>query len=314
MPKLSIVIPVYNAGKLLDRCLSSLTNQSFKNFEILIINDGSTDNSLEVINSKYNDSLCKVINLGKNCGVGNARNIGLHNSKGEYIAFVDSDDWVDLDLYIEMISALNESGADIAICGIKNEYENSILSEIRYEYKYKNQIDSETAINLLINHGGNNCRISPVVWNKVYKKEIIINNNISFLKNSYWEDDIFNFQVFLHTRKVCFIPSVVYHYYQRENSITRDFSIKHIEDLTDSFFYLKTYLINSNQWIQYKDQFNAFLDRALCSLFKMLFENEPSVSMQKYYIIELYKRFSQSFSVEKALGYLDVQRVKRIFI
>ncbi len=314
MIKLSVIVPVYNVGHLAKRCIETLINQSYPDIEIIIINDGSTDNSSKYIEVFHNKCNVKIINLSENYGLGNARNVGISNSTGDFITFVDSDDWIDLDLYIEMIRSLDINNADIVICGIKNEYNNSFSSENRYEYRYYNNINSDIALKLLTNYGNNNYKISPVVWNKIYRKEIIKTSNISFLQNSYWEDDIFSFQVFLHANQVNLIPSVTYHYFQREKSITGDFSIKHIDDLVSSFFYLKTYLTDLQLWEQYRECFNSYLDRAICSMFNMLFKNEPSIIKQRSYIIEFYVRFSEKFSISEVLSYLDVNRIKRLFI
>lgn len=314
MTKLSIIVPVFNVGKLVKKCLDTLINQSYSDIEIIIINDGSTDNSKEYIELFRNIEYIKIIDLLKNSGLGNARNIGISNATGEYITFVDSDDWIDLDLYMEMINSLKVYNSDIVICGIKNEFNNALSSENRYLYHYFNHIDSEMALKLLVNYVDNNYRISPVVWNKIYRKQLIDKEKISFLNNSFWEDDIFTFQVLMNAKAINIIPNVNYHYYQREKSITNDFSKKHIEDLVLSFKYLKNYLKEKNKWEQNREYYNAYLDRAICSMFKMLFKNEPSITKQKAYIMEFYNRFSEEFSISEAISYLDVNRIKRLFI
>lgn len=314
MPKLSIILPVYNVGNLVKKCLDTLINQSYSDIEIIIVNDGSTDDSITYIETFRDIEYIKIINLNKNIGLGNARNVGISNAKGEYITFVDSDDWIDLDLYFEMINSLDLYDADIVICGIKNELDNSFSSENRYDYRFFNHISSEMALKLLVNYTDNNCKISPVVWNKIYRKQLILGNRIEFLKNSFWEDDVFSFEVFMYANSINIIPNAKYHYYKREKSITNDFSQKHIEDLTLSFKYLKNYLVEKGKWEQNKHYYNSYLDRAVCSMFKMLFNNEPSVFKQRKYILDFYEKFSEEFSIQDAILYLDVNRIKRLFI
>lgn len=314
MPKLSIVVPVYNVGSLVKKCIESLINQSLSDIEIIIINDGSTDNSLNFIEKYLTNPKIKYY-YQNNQGLGAARNVGIEQSTGEFITFVDSDDWVDLDLYKVMIDKLENDESDIAICGVKNEYNNFWCSEERYSYKFCNTLSSYTALNILSRCENNNYMISPVVWNKVYKKSIIMDNNIRFLKNSYWEDDVFSFQIFMWAKKFSIVPDIYYHYFYRQNSITNDFSKKHIDDIVVSFKELYLYVEkNKLENPDAKLMVNSYFDRAISSMLRMLFCNEPSVKKQKDYIIYFYEKFSKSFSMSEAISYLDISRLRKFFI
>lgn len=314
MPKLSIVVPVYNVGSLVKKCIESLLNQSFSDIEVLIINDGSTDDSVSYIEPYLENEKVKYY-YQNNQGLGKARNVGLELSSGEWITFVDSDDWVDLDLYTIMINRLENDKSDIAICSVKNEYSNYVCSEDRYKYVFSNTLSNYTALNILAQCENNNYMISPVVWNKVYRKSIILNNNIRFLENSYWEDDVFTFQIFMRANKVSIVPDIYYHYFYRENSITNDFSKKHMDDIIDSFKVLYSYIEkNEPQSIDIKTMVNSYFDRAISSMLRMLFCNEPSVKKQKDYIIYFYERFSKTFSMSEAISYLDINRIHNLFI
>lgn len=314
MPKLSIIVPVFNVSSLVRRCLESLINQSFSDSEIIIINDGSTDDSFKYIEPYLYNSQVKYIEKKTNEGVGQARNIGINSSKGNYITFVDSDDWVDLDLYNIMIASIEKSHADIAVCGVKNEFNNYNSSTNRYTYNFSNKISNIKALSLLTRSESNNYMISPVVWNKIYRKEIITHNDIRFLKNSYWEDDIFSFQVFMNANCINLVPNVYYHYYQREKSITNDFSKKHIDDLIVSFKELKDYLKKYNTTLDIQQLFNSYFDRGISSLLKMLFINEPTIINQKSYLVYFYEKFVESFSISETISYLDIDRIKKLFI
>lgn len=314
MKKLSVIVPVFNVSSLIVRCIDSLINQSYLNLEIIIVNDGSTDDSYEYIKQYLNYPQIKYI-YQKNQGLGQARNVGMHNSTGDYISFVDSDDWVDLDLYQIMIREMEQSKTDIALCGIKNEYNNYISSNERYNYPINNVITGRKALCLLSRSDNNNYLISPVVWNKIYNKELLLKNNLAFLKRSYWEDDVFSFQTFMEANSVCVVPNVYYHYYQREGSITKRFSKKHIDDLIEAFQILYKYIENyDNPIINIKNILDNYFDRAITSLMNMLFLCEPSNKSQKEYIIYFFQRFSKCFSLEKALIYLDTKRIQRLFI
>lgn len=314
MSKLSIVIPVYNVGSLVKKCVESLINQSFTDIEILIINDGSTDDSMIFIEPYLKNVKIKYY-CQNNQGLGAARNVGIEQSTGEFITFVDSDDWVDLDLYKVMINKLENNESDIAICGVKNEYINFLCSEERYGYEFCNTLNNYTALNILSRCENNNYMISPVVWNKVYRKSIIMDNNIRFLKNSYWEDDIFSFQIFMWAKKISIVPNVYYHYFYRENSITNDFSKKHIDDIVVSFKELYLYVEkNKLENLDTKLMVNSYFDRAISSMLRMLFCNEPSIKKQKDYIIYFYDKFSKTFSMSEAISYLDISRIRKFFI
>lgn len=315
MPELSVIVPVYNVGYLVKKCIESLINQSFSDLEIIIINDGSSDDSSEYITPYLADKRIKYINNHINYGLGYARNIGLENATGKYITFVDSDDWVDLDLYKLMLKNIQSTQSDITICGIKNEFNNYMCTEERYVYSHPNIISNYVALNILSRCENNNYMISPVVWNKIYKKSLIIDNDITFIDNSYWEDDVFTFQIFMNSQSISIVQNVYYHYYQREKSITNDFSKKHIDDIICAFKKLYTYIENSNRSCpDLKNIANSFFDRAISSMMHMLFCNEPSIKKQKEYIIYFYDQFSNTFSIAEAIAYLDMQRIRNLFI
>ena len=125
MPKISIIVPVYNVEEYIGTCLKSLVEQTLEDIEIICINDGSTDNSIRIIQYfMQNDFRIKLINTSNN-GQGIARNIGIQNAKGEYIAFVDPDDWVDNDMYLKMYNQAQLLNSDIVICNYIRWFEDS---------------------------------------------------------------------------------------------------------------------------------------------------------------------------------------------
>ena len=238
----------------------------------------------------------------------------MSNSLGKFISFVDSDDWIDLDLYNVMLENAVVTNSDIVICGILNEYENYICSNKRYSYMFSNEISKEKAISLLSRSEANNYMISPVVWNKVYRKELLIENNVTFLDDSYWEDNLFSFQIFTKANKISIVPQVCYHYYQREKSITNSFSKKHIDDLLIAFKMLKQFLEENLIDTKYQHEFYSYFDRAISSLLDMLFKGEQTLDIQKKYIIYLYEQFNKYFSIPTAISYMDIARIKKLFI
>lgn len=210
--KISIIVPVYNVAEYIPKCLDSLINQTYKNLEIICVNDGSKDNSLEILNEyKQKDKRIKVIDK-ENGGVSSARNVGLKASKGDYITFVDSDDYLDLNVYEKSINRINEENADVlfytCLCepsGHKVPLEYTTFTDPFY----------------VLEHKCNNC----AVWNKIFKREHIIDNNILFAEDvSYGEDALFLSMVLPHTKAITTLPQVCYHYVSRETSIENTYT------------------------------------------------------------------------------------------
>lgn len=308
---LSIIVPVFNTEKYVARCLNSLINQSINEIEIIVINDGSPDHTYDIVKTFLSNPKIKYVDLKNNNGVGYARNIGLGQAIGKYIAFVDSDDWVDLDLYQMMCSSLEKTHSDICVCGVKNEWNNFLSTTTRYKYIYPNVINSSQAIDLLAKNTRNNFYLSPVVWNKVYRRDLLINNKIKFIDNSYWEDDIFTIKVLAKSNKISFVPEVFYHYYHRDDSITSTISKKHIDDLIFSFASLKKDISNDNHISA--NQYQSLLDRCICSLMNMIQNNEKCEETKKKYVVYFLESFLNNFSLKEAIEYLDTTRLMRLF-
>lgn len=204
--KLSVIIPVYNGEKFLDKCLSSLINQKYKNIEILCINDGSSDQSAEII-SKFVSVDDRVVVIEQdNSGVSAARNRGLNAASGYYITFCDQDDYVDENIYIEMISEMEQKQSDMAICGIEViDIADGKKSFSRNLDEIKNKFD-------LFNEG----MLIACVWNKIFKKSVIEKFNLSFLTGFQIAEDLefaFKYLVCCSDRIVC-INKPYYKYIQ----------------------------------------------------------------------------------------------------
>lgn len=238
--KISVIIPVYNSEKYISDCLNSIINQSLKDIEIICINDGSTDNSLNILN-KYalKDSRIKVItqvNTGN--GAGSARNRGIENAKGEYISFIDSDDYIDADYLQKMYKAAKEYDADVACSGVIREKGN----EHKIQLKFK-----EIKIS---NNPNNNLKISkslpyPYPWNKLYKREFIISYGIKYVEDIYFEDLIFTPFVITKAEKLISVPDVFYHYVERKNSVATTNSDINNSDRQKAFNIGKRYYLEA---------------------------------------------------------------------
>lgn len=209
-PLISIIVPIYNVEKYLRKCIESILNQTLENIEVILINDGSTDNCGKIID-EYEKQDKRVISIHKeNGGQSSARNMGLDIAKGRYIGFIDSDDYIDEYMYESLYNAIENSKADICVCGRESYSEFSQLN-------YKTELEDEL---IDFNHSSIQQYVSEklfykhtvVVWNKLYKSEIISENNIRFKDVSYVgsEDALFNYEVLLHTKKIKSIDKIGY--------------------------------------------------------------------------------------------------------
>lgn len=311
---LSVIIPVYNTEKYIARCIDSIINQNINDLELIIVNDASSDKSMAIINQyidRYKNIKC--INLIGNQGVGNARNIGLENAAGKYVGFVDSDDWIDLNMYRSMIDLLEFHDAEIAVCGVKNEYNNSISSSFRYNYLELNILSNRYALRILSKSIDIDIYLSSIVCNKLYRHSFLKEHSFHFLTNSFNEDDVFTFFSFLYAKKILLIPNVSYHYYQRSNSITHTFSKKHIDDLFDAFSIVKEYLIKNNLYISYQDEYSSFFEKCFSFVLSGMFQSEQNTIIQKKYLKYILEKYQEKFSLAYFISYLDTIRIKKFF-
>jgi len=211
MPRISIIIPVYNTEQYLAKCIESVINQTYINLEILLVNDGSTDSSLDICNAyASNDSRVVVINK-QNGGVSSARNSGLEVATGEYIGFVDSDDFLSPVMYEELLDAIQKNDADIAECGyctLDMDY------RITGKYEFKNSIidgNYQCSYNYLANINTTNFN-----WNKLYKRFIF--NDLRYPDLLYSEDYTINVKAFYKCNRKATISGCYYYYLKNEKS------------------------------------------------------------------------------------------------
>lgn len=231
---ISVVIPTYNSENYLERCLNSIFNQSYKNFKIILLDDASTDATYQIIDTFQNNNNLTIIKNHKNQGVSHCRNKGLELVDTEYVFFLDSDDWIDLNCFQNAIAKFKEdTNIDMVTWEIKNSnsFQNSYY---RYKYDYKNTLDSKMALSLLSHSIENSYYLSPLLGCKIFKTELLLHNNITF-PDTLYEDDYFVFLSLLYTRKIGIIPDNHLYYYENLQSLTHHFSSKDINDLYNTF-------------------------------------------------------------------------------
>lgn len=209
---ISIIVPVYKVEKYLERCIDSILNQSYRNFELILVDDGSPDGCGAICDTyAKRDSRISVIHKS-NGGLSDARNAGLKLAKGTYIAFVDSDDWISSKYLERLIKVLKLTESDICECEILRTKGNgedllNVDSEVFRIY------DTQEALEMLIR----DLDFHQYVWNKLYKRDCL--EGIFFDKGKTNEDEFWTYQIFGKAKRVVKISEVLYFYYQREDSI-----------------------------------------------------------------------------------------------
>ena len=211
--KISVIVPVYNTESYLRECLECIINQTFKELEIICVNDCSTDNSLEILKQyAEKDKRIKIINHEANKGLSAARNSGIKEARGKYIAFVDSDDRVDLNFFEKLYESITKTNSDISAATILRVHKNIKKIRVKFDeertyYSLKDRLEI--------------CNIPKCcyVWNKLYKKEII--KEILFKEGAYFEDIIWTLEVMEKAGSLTTVPGTNYYYRANSNSIVK---------------------------------------------------------------------------------------------
>lgn len=294
-PKVSVVVPVYNVEQYLEKCLDSVVNQTLADIEIIVVNDGSTDGSWEVIEKYKNVYPEKIKAYTKtNGGLSDARNYGLSFSSGEYVGFLDSDDFVDLEMYEVMYMKAKEKDYDIVECNLHHTYEN-------YE-------DTEIGVNntdkrWLLRDG------RSVVWNKIYRADWLRDTGVVFHKGIIYEDVEFFSKLVPYIREYAYVAPAFVHYVQRGDSINNLSSekTKHIfivlEEILD--FYK-----NNGFYDEFKTSLEYLFARIiLCSSFSRICKIQDS-DMRKSVLEENYHILCRYFPKWRKNEYVKANRSK----
>lgn len=255
MPKVSIIVPVYNVEKYIERCLDSLVNQTLKDIEIIIVNDGSADGSKGII-QKYLNKYKNIVYLEKeNGGLSSARNYGIPYAKGEYIGFVDSDDYVELTMYEKMYNKAIEEKSDMVECDFIWEYPNKKREDIGKIYSDKKEAIVEARV---------------VAWNKIIKKDIIEKTKITFPEGLRYEDIEFFYKIVPYLNKISFVKETLVHYVQRGSSIANTQN-ERTGEIFKIWENVLNYYIENNIFNEYRSELEYSYTRILlCSSLKRI--------------------------------------------
>ncbi|RRD40773.1 glycosyltransferase [Leptotrichia sp. OH3620_COT-345] len=297
--ELSIVIPVYNVEKYLEKCLSSLCGMEISN-EIIIVNDGTQDSSLQIaqkFKENHKEENIKIISQ-INRGLSEARNTGLKAAVGKYISFIDSDDFVDTEAYSRFVSEVIKDDVDIGIGRYKKILEKretgnenfQCVTEIRNYKRGKIRTGKEYLRIMYENdmHG-------PEVWDDLFKREFLIENNIFFKKGRMHEDEIFTVESLIKASKVKFYGIYYYNYLQREKSIMSTKSSKNYEDMEKNINEIYNLMLSEKD-----EKIKKVLEAEIHRLYKIIIKHtEHKYKKECLRFKENYTKFSSVYREDK---------------
>lgn len=280
--KFSIIVPVYNVEKFLRESLDSIVAQTLKDFEVICVNDGSTDNSLEILNEyAKSDFRFKIISQ-ENQGQGVARNSAIDNAQGEYLLFVDPDDFIESNTLEYLCNKFQEADVDIiqfdyATCKENGEYSITKIYQKKLNKDFKFSIKNGQIFNWNEIEKKNLQSMSLYVWDKAYKTAFIKQHNIKFAPNKNGEDHIFSISANLLASKILYINKVFYHYRTRLGSAVNKASDDNF-CIFDNITLLKNFLTTNNLFNEYRASFEEYVSTVL----SWHFANISTESVEKY--------------------------------
>lgn len=280
MPKVSVIVPIYNVEKYLEKCINSLLSQTLEDIQIILVNDGSKDNSGNIAKEYEKNNKDRIIYVEKeNGGLSDARNYGLKYATGDFIAFLDSDDYIEKNAYEEMYNKAIEENADYVECDFIWEFPNKIRVDKQYPYKNKKEMLSFVRV---------------VAWNKLIKRQLITDNNLEFPKGLRYEDVEFTYKLIPFVNKFAYVNKPFIHYVQREGSIANVQNERTAEIFTVLDNVIEFYKKN-NIYEKYRDELEYNYARyLLCSSLKRMCKIKDK-SIREKLLTESWERLNSNF-------------------
>ena len=301
--KVSVIVPVYNVESYLDKCLTSLVKQTLQEIEIIVVNDGSKDNSEKIIEKYLKKYPEKIKYIKKaNGGLSSARNEGLKYASGEYIGFVDSDDYVSLNTFNLMYKKAKEKNFDLVVCNLNYVYETKTkMVSAGLDKDLENEDEVKKNIVFLY----------PAVWNKLYKKEIL--DSLKFKEGIWYEDVEFNFRVYPRVKSIGYVDKPLIQYVQRESSISKTID-KRLFNYLDNFNGLIRYYQDNNLYNKYYFELEYSYVRYLYATFIKQLSYTNDKQLFKEGVKEAIKNVQEHFPNYKKNIYLKKFGLKNIYL
>ena len=264
-PQVSVIVPIYNVEEYLDHCLSTIEKQTFRDFEVLLINDGTPDNSMDIA-KRYAEKDKRFLIFNKeNGGLSDARNYGLERAKGEYIVFVDSDDYLHEDYLKELYSQCTKHQADMSYCRFWHTYLKSGIKMPSLNPR-KSVIERDKALKMLIRDNF----MHSYAWNKMYKRSLFDDNNIKY-PIMYFEDVATTARLLFNANKIAVSDRYLYYYVRRAGSIMSTINAKKINDLLLSILIYRDYIIFHGEYDKFRSAINgASMKMSLVNIYSIV--------------------------------------------
>ena len=299
MIKVSIIVPFYNVENYIEKCLQSLVNQTLEDVEIILVNDGSQDGTKEIAKQFVEKYPNKIMYLEKeNGGLSDARNYAIPYAKGEYIAFLDSDDYVEANMYEEMYNKAKEENLDYVECDFLWEYPDKSLESKGKQYSNKKEMFIYTRV---------------VAWNKLIKREIVQENHLEFPRGYRYEDVEFFYKLLSLIHNYGIVQKPFIHYVQRENSISNVQNTR-TKEIIDVLGHVIDYYKRNQLFDEYKEEIEYTYTRyILCSsmLRMVMIENRKE---RKEIINLAWKSLNTQFTNWKENIYLKEKGLKNLYM
>ena len=307
MPKISIIVAAYNVDKYLEICINSIVSQTLHDIEIIIVNDGSTDNTSSIIEKfKRKDERIIVIEQ-ENYGISTVRNIGLSKATGEYILFIDGDDWIEKNSLIKLYNLATKENADVVCYNFFYAYRDQ--NKISKDFKVFDKLNKDEFIkaSLLLD-------VAPVLWCKLLRRDLLQVNNIKCPEDiSFGEDMAMSIDIALNAKNILFLNEPLYYYRQREDSVSKELSEK-VLTIEKSMEFIEKRLkehdknnlfLDEYQFIVYRNMYyylviNNKVNKVQYKLYKMWKNKKIDIKNNKYYI-DFKTNFNTKLKIKHAL-------------
>lgn len=311
--KISVIITTHNTEKYLLKCIDSIINQTLSDIEIIIVDDVSTDSTPKIateLASQYDNIL--FLPLTFSLGPGGARNRALQQASGEYISFIDSDDWIDLNYLEVMYNKAKQLNADIVTSSLMREYDyNTSASLYKCKYDQDYVFSGEIAFRIMTKEYNYGINFLPSALNKIYRKTFLTDNLLTFPEHIFFEDQPFSYSCTLAANKVVCVPHVVYHHYKRSGSIVQSFSKQNIDDMVTAYQMIKSYLYKNNIYEKFRFNYYSSLQHFYNLIVRQIFEFVSDETTKKKYLKYSFSQLKNVVDAEEYIDFLSAEELRK---
>lgn len=311
--KISVIVTTHNTGRYLLKCINSIVNQTLPEIEVIIVDDVSTDNTPDIayrLSKQYNNILFLPLTVSH--GPGGARNEALLKATGKYVAFVDSDDWVDLNYFQVMYERAELLSADIVTCGLIREYDYNAPEPIyKCQYDQEYVFSGEIAFRIMTNEYNYGIKFLPSALNKIYRKDFLDANSLSFPENMFFEDQPFSYSCTLAASKVACIPKILYHHYKRSGSIVQSFNKKNIDDMMSAYRMIKAFLNTNNIYEKFLFNFYSSLQHFYNLIVRQIYEFVADETQKKELIKYSFSQLKGIININEYIDFLSAEELRK---